>query len=163
MQLDDLLKKKGKGLSAGFEFLMPDNTQILFPPGTIEEQVICLKAQEKMIPEVASIIGKGLKFTDRIEAVRKSGIKRPHLFKPAEMAKEFYTDNHCNSCGICMKVCPTENITTPNGKPLWGDHCEMCLACMQWCPNEAIQFGEKSKEWGRYMNPFVNLKEMYII
>jgi ferredoxin len=163
MQLDDLLKKKGKNLSAAFEILMPDNTQILFPPGTKEEHDICLNEQEAIIPEVASIIGKGLIYTDLIKAIRKSGIKRPHLFKPAKMAKAFYTDNKCNSCGICMKVCPVEKITMVDGKPKWGDHCEMCLACMQWCPEEAIQFGEKSKEWGRYRNPFVNLKEMYII
>jgi MinD superfamily P-loop ATPase len=115
-----------------------------------------------MIPDAASIIGNKLRYTDLIEAARKSGSERPHVFKPAGMAKAFYTDNKCNSCGICMKVCPVENITISNGKPLWGDHCEMCLACMQWCPNEAIQFGEKSKEWGRYRNPCVDLKEMFI-
>jgi Pyruvate/2-oxoacid:ferredoxin oxidoreductase delta subunit len=163
MQLDDLLKKKGKGLSAGFEILMPDNTQIMFPPGTKEEQDTCLKAQEEMIPDAASIISIRLIYTDLIDAARKSGIKRPHVFKPAEMAKAFYTDNKCNSCGICLKVCPVINITIPDGKPVWGDHCEICLACMQWCPEEAIQFGEKSKEWGRYRNPFVNLKEISII
>jgi ferredoxin len=162
MQLDDLLREKGKGLSAGFEILMPDNTQILFPPGTKEEQDTCLKAQEEMIPEVASIIDKRLTYTDLVETVRKSGIQRPHVFKPAEMAKAFYTDNKCNSCGICAKVCPVENITMSDSSPKWSDNCEMCLACMQWCPAEAIQFGEKSKEWGRYRNPFIAIKEMFV-
>ncbi len=162
MQLDDLFKKKGKALSAAFEILMPDNTQIMFPPGTKEEQDTCLKAEEEKISDVVSIIGKRMVYTDLIEALRRSGRKRPHPFKPAEMAKEFYTDNKCNSCGICMKVCPVENIKMTDNKPIWADHCEMCLACMQWCPNEAIQFGEKSKEWGRYRNPFIDLKEMYI-
>jgi ferredoxin len=161
-QLDDLLKNKGKGLSSAFEILMPDNTQILFPPGTKEEQGLCLKAEEKKISDVASVIGKRMVYTDLIEAVRRSGSKRPHPFYPAEMVKAFYTDKNCNSCSICMKVCPVENITIPDGKPVWGNHCEMCLACMQWCPNEAIQFGEKSNEWGRYRNPCVDLTEMFI-
>ncbi|MBN1904661.1 MAG: 4Fe-4S dicluster domain-containing protein [Deltaproteobacteria bacterium] len=161
MQLDDLLKKKGKGLSAAFEILMPDNTQILFPPGTKAEQEACLKAQSEVIPDAASIIADGRIHRDLIEDARRSGKSRPHIFKPAEMAKAFYTDNKCNSCGICMKVCPMENISMIESKPLWGYHCEMCLACMQWCPNQAIQFGEKSKEWGRYRNPFIDLKEMF--
>jgi MinD superfamily P-loop ATPase len=78
------------------------------------------------------------------------------------MAKEFYTDNKCYSCGICMKVCPMENISMTDNKPLWGDHCEMSLACMHWCPNHAIQFGQNSSKWGRYTNTFIDLKEMFI-
>ncbi|NLA75714.1 MAG: 4Fe-4S binding protein [Deltaproteobacteria bacterium] len=161
LQLDNLLKQKGKGLSAGFELLMPDNTQILFPPGTKEEQDVRLRAQEEMIPELASIIVNGRIHTDVIDAAKRSGKERPHIFKPAEMAKEFHTDNKCNSCGICVKVCPVENITISDTKPAWGNNCEMCLACMQWCPNQAIQFGMNSSKWGRYTNPFIDLKEMF--
>ncbi len=162
VQLDDLLMKKGKDLSAAFEILMPDNTQIMFPPGTKEEQEECLKAQKDMIPEIASVLSNGIKHTDKIDTVRKSGQTRPHIFTPSVMAKEFYSDDKCDSCGKCAKVCPVNNITLSNGKPFWHYHCELCLACMQWCPHEAIQFGEKSKEWGRYRNPYVDINEMFL-
>jgi len=45
----------------------------------------------------------------------------------------------CTSCGLCMKVCPTKNITSkPNGHPIWGRNCLLCLYCEMKCPTEAI-------------------------
>ncbi|MCX5851720.1 MAG: 4Fe-4S binding protein [Deltaproteobacteria bacterium] len=45
----------------------------------------------------------------------------------------------CNSCGICIKKCPTKNITM-NKKdfPKWGRNCISCWYCEMSCPTEAI-------------------------
>ena len=47
--------------------------------------------------------------------------------------------NKCNSCGICIKECPTENISMDEDKhPTWGSNCILCLYCELKCPKEAI-------------------------
>ncbi len=51
----------------------------------------------------------------------------------------FLTSNKCTSCGLCMKVCPTKNITAnAKGHPVWGRNCLLCLYCEMKCPTEAI-------------------------
>lgn len=52
----------------------------------------------------------------------------------------------CNSCGVCMKVCPVGNIKADkSGKPVWGRNCIMCFYCDMKCPREAIVSPVRSK------------------
>lgn len=45
----------------------------------------------------------------------------------------------CTACGLCMEVCPTQNITKdPQGLPQWDRRCLVCLSCEMKCPHEAI-------------------------
>ncbi len=45
----------------------------------------------------------------------------------------------CTSCGLCMKVCPTRNISEDgDGGRVWGRDCILCFACERSCPKEAI-------------------------
>ena len=47
--------------------------------------------------------------------------------------------NKCNSCGICIEECPTENISMDkDDHPAWGSNCILCLYCALSCPEEAI-------------------------
>jgi len=76
------------------------------------------------------------------------------------MDRDFWTDNKCNGCEICGRVCPVGNIVFESGKPAWQHRCEQCLACIQWCPQEAIQYGKKTPAYERYHHPEVKLKDM---
>ena len=157
-QIDSLLKMKGSRLSAGFEICMPDNTQIMFPPGSPEQQERCFRSQQQVMPEIASVVNNG---TANYNGTDQKP-SRPHDFNPREMEKNFHFDEKCNSCGICEKVCPVRNIKiNSNGKPEWQGKCELCLACMQWCPEEAIQFGDKTSSWGRYHHPEIRVQELF--
>lgn len=43
------------------------------------------------------------------------------------------------SCGLCMKLCPTANITRDGaGRPAWGRNCLFCFTCEMKCPTDAI-------------------------
>lgn len=45
----------------------------------------------------------------------------------------------CDSCGICIKKCPTGNITmNKKSFPTWGRNCISCWYCEMSCPLEAI-------------------------
>jgi len=74
--------------------------------------------------------------------------------------KGFSQNGRCNSCGICQKLCPSNNIELFEGKPICGDNCEQCMGCLQFCPQEAIELG-KSKGKRRYHNPRVKAAELF--
>ncbi len=45
----------------------------------------------------------------------------------------------CNVCGICVKLCPTGNISEDKkGRPRWGRNCLLCFSCEMKCPQDAI-------------------------
>ena len=52
--------------------------------------------------------------------------------------RSFRTNENCNGCGICARVCPVNNIKMVDGKPVWQHHCETCYGCYGWCPKNAI-------------------------
>jgi flavodoxin/Pyruvate/2-oxoacid:ferredoxin oxidoreductase delta subunit len=45
----------------------------------------------------------------------------------------------CTACGLCVKGCPTGNITEDQeGRPVWGRSCLLCLNCEMKCPQDVI-------------------------
>jgi ferredoxin len=72
----------------------------------------------------------------------------------------FWTDDKCNGCGICSRVCPVTNIEMVDRRPVWHHHCEKCLACIQWCPCASIQFKDVTLKRKRYHHPDVKLSDM---
>lgn len=72
---------------------------------------------------------------------------------------KFQTNENCNGCGICTKVCPVGNIMQKDGKPVWLHRCEHCLACYNWCPHQAIQGGITTKGY-YYRHPKIKLQEI---
>jgi len=76
------------------------------------------------------------------------------------MDKKFFADGRCDSCGICAKVCPVDNIKMLKGKPSWNHKCQQCMACLHWCPKEAIQYGKMTRGRRRYHHPLIKLNEI---
>ncbi len=78
------------------------------------------------------------------------------------MATRFYTDDKCNGCGICAKVCPVENISfNTEGKPVWGRNCEQCVKCIHLCPEESIQWFSVTESRRRYKNPQIKIEDLF--
>jgi NAD-dependent dihydropyrimidine dehydrogenase PreA subunit/flavodoxin len=72
----------------------------------------------------------------------------------------FYADDRCNTCKVCEKVCPMENINIIDNKPIWGDNCISCFACIHWCPQKAIQIANLTRKMQRYHHPKVKVNEI---
>ena len=77
-----------------------------------------------------------------------------------KMDRKFWVDDRCNHCGLCVNICPAQNIDMQNEKLIWHNHCEQCLACIQWCPQAALQYGKKTSAYTRYHNPEVKVKDL---
>jgi ferredoxin len=50
----------------------------------------------------------------------------------------------CNSCGICVAMCPTDAINPVNIQQIDPIKCIRCCACVRNCPLDAIEFTEKA-------------------
>ncbi|OGJ86337.1 MAG: hypothetical protein A2268_01500 [Candidatus Raymondbacteria bacterium RifOxyA12_full_50_37] len=164
VQLQQLMARNGRELASGFDLVMPSNYIPWGSPGPRRVwEPRCSAALEKL---------------SRIAGIVRSQEKRPvekgplwHrvvftlLYKLShnqipKMDKSFWVDEKCNSCGICVKICPSKNITMSDTKPVWNHGCEQCLACIQWCPRLAIQFGKKTPRYERYHHPEITLRDM---
>ncbi|WPK69210.1 Ferredoxin-type protein NapF [Eubacterium callanderi] len=100
---------------------------------------------------LASFIIKGERF---LKVVHKwsamSHIINPVFYGAFMNSKGFLTTSACIGCGICVEVCPLNNIKLKNGRPDWGGNCTHCMACISNCPNKAIEFGKKTVGKKRY-------------
>lgn len=46
----------------------------------------------------------------------------------------------CNSCGACVKKCPTNAISAENPRKTNKEYCIACARCIEICPTHARQF-----------------------
>ena len=79
-----------------------------------------------------------------------SGPVNPAFYALFVKGGPFRVSERCTGCGQCAKRCPLNNITLPNGRPVWGGSCTHCMACICYCPAEAIEYGKKSLGKPRY-------------
>lgn len=76
--------------------------------------------------------------------------------------KRFRVNEKCIGCGICVEVCPCNNIKLIDKKPKFYENCAHCLSCFHLCPEEAIYMKNFTiRNRRRYKNPDVDLKELF--
>ena len=135
------------------QIIMPENYIAMFNVPQAEEARQIVSKAEPDIDCAISAIREGQAFPtprnnpyDRI----MSGPVNPIFYSFCVKAKAFAAGDACIGCGQCAKLCPTNNITIQNGRPVWGGDCTHCMACICHCPVEAIEYGKKSVGKPRY-------------
>jgi ferredoxin len=60
------------------------------------------------------------------------------------LAKMFFADERCTSCGTCERNCPQGAVRLIGRarRPYWTYDCQNCMRCMSNCPTDAIQGGQ---------------------
>ncbi|MPN11374.1 hypothetical protein SDC9_158675 [bioreactor metagenome] len=53
------------------------------------------------------------------------------------------TNDKCNNCGICVKVCPMGSISSENVREYTGI-CIKCGACIKKCPQNAKYYDDEN-------------------
>lgn len=149
-------------ISYSNEILMTDN---FLPFYKMESQLA--KESSKNIPHNISLI------VDDVKNNKKRLLKKP-LWKKGVSAiaqtfydvalgkkeKIFIIEESCNSCGVCEKVCPVDNIIVEKGnKPKFFNNCQFCMACPNLCPPRAIRL-KNQRSGERFRNKNVSLDEI---
>jgi ferredoxin/flavodoxin len=166
-RLSEAIGSRGGKLAAGFVVRMPAN--YIHDAGALPVflQKMMFRNWKKRADKIADHIsnrkiGLQAKFNPVMTNIFSKRIDKQYLgggLSP-DIDMNFWTDNKCNGCRICLRVCPTRNIIMANDKPAWQHHCEKCLTCIQWCPKQAIQFKNVTVKRKRYHHPDVKLSDV---
>jgi len=159
-QLKNILKDKNCTLSYFTSLFMPGNYIIEYSGLDKDRTDKRLKKIKEQLPDICNSITHRHKNNVNKKFEFISNLFFNSMYKQADVWHAgFCVTDECIGCGICAKVCPFDNITIKDKKPVWGNKCEHCVACIQWCPNKAVEYGKRTLKRRRYTNPDVSLKE----
>ena len=135
------------------QIIMPENYIAMFnAPQAKEARQIVGKAEPDIDRVISDIVANQAFPQPRNNIYDRfiSGPVNPIFYSFFVKANAFTAGSTCTGCGQCARLCPTNNITIQNGKPVWGGNCTHCMACICRCPAEAIEYGKKSLGKPRY-------------
>ena len=148
-----LCREKGLVYMGTAQIVMPENFIAMFNAPTVEEARRIVAKAEPFIDRAIAAIRAGHMFSpprkklyDRIA----SSAVNPVFYLLFVKANPFTASDVCIGCGKCEKLCPLNNITLQNARPVWGSNCTQCMACICYCPTRAIEYGKKSVGKPRY-------------
>ncbi|WP_054696457.1 EFR1 family ferrodoxin [Syntrophomonas palmitatica] len=164
VQLKNVMNSKGLTLSSAWSVILPSNYIPWGGPGPLHEQNERFQKARIKLTSIAQKIHERSKMPvekgplwQRIIFTFLYKITFPIVHK---MDDNFWVDDRCNQCGLCVKLCPAHNIKFDNEKLVWQNRCEQCFTCLQWCPQEALQYGKKTPAYERYHHPEVKMKDL---
>lgn len=135
------------------QIIMPENYISMFNAPQVEEARRIVAKAEPDIDRLHSSIADHQAFPvprNNLYDHFMSGPVNQIFYSFFVKSKAFMAGNTCTGCGQCARLCPTNNITIQNGRPVWGGGCTHCMACICRCPAEAIEYSKKSIGKPRY-------------
>lgn len=165
-----LLKKKNYDAFYVDHLTMPININV---PGWNLWKVPDKDKQDKMISVAksclqdicSSVIEGKRKIEGRSPFSRFFGVFQRIGLEPfTNYAKKFFLcdSEKCTRCGLCYRMCPTNNITIDQDKgAVFGPDCIICMKCYNFCPVSAVLVDKGSKDvkkYRRYKGPAPEIK-----
>jgi len=150
----DLLKDIDVEVIYAEHFLMPNNVGNIFifrkqSPEKLEKYVTnANKKMENVCRDIKDGIIRRRGFSS---ASKLLGCIQGKLWQgdsrkvePSKFSAEVWSKNRvkirkeCNSCGLCVKICPVGNFSSEQGEVKPNGNCIVCYRCINKCPQRAI-------------------------
>ena len=151
-----LASEKGFTYMGTVEVEMPQNYIVMFKTGTPEENKAKIEAALPVLTNISVAVRNCRELPDPgmkgWELLSTKMVLAPY-YKYFISAKAFTATDKCIGCGKCASLCPLDNITLQDGKPVWEEHCTHCMACINLCPKEAVEYGKGTHGKLRYHGP----------
>ena len=152
---DEMFRNK-KMLPMGHaEIVMPNNyvASDHYKPNDEEEILYRIENAAHEARAIALRIKTGRKLSARHIFLFEKIVTLP--FTPVwtrlmQPSKPFRVSDKCAGCGKCAALCPVNNITLVDKKPVWNAPCAHCMACICNCPVEAIDYGDVTQKKDKY-------------
>ncbi|MCG8568979.1 MAG: EFR1 family ferrodoxin [Spirochaetes bacterium] len=164
-----ILKNRGYTLKYSFQINMSSNFYVPlfspFKPYTGKKLNITNEKAKKRIEQAVTKINQQKPFiqgTDPISILigwlqrvffRKFEFMLTNLF--------FVNETSCTDCGLCIKMCPVNNIERKVQKITFLNKCILCFRCYNLCPVNAINCGKRtinSEKYIRFKGPVEKMK-----
>ncbi|MCL2806831.1 MAG: EFR1 family ferrodoxin [Coriobacteriia bacterium] len=161
--IDELLVSRGAALNYTANVRMMGNVGLVSP----SQATICkrLDEMERQLEVIATAISyRQENYFPRANKLLAWAVRHFAEFRRKHIL--FRIHKRCNGCGICVLVCPAQNIqlnlegSVPVA-PIRSNKCEACLACVHWCPASAIS--TSGRVHTSYHNPRVLPGELHQI
>ena len=160
-QIRKLLQAKNKVLAASFHVKMISIYLPLSNLPSTDKVTRHLLAADKHIKEISAALMRGTTTNATEYMYLPSRLMHNHwTSRKSVIDQNFSCDMNCRACGLCEKICPTQNIQLQDGRPVWQHHCTECLACLHVCPEKAINLGRHTKGRTRYHHPDIKISEL---
>jgi len=165
-EAEELFARRGIVLHAGYSVPMVNNCTVIGGAPPPEKQAAALVRARKRVERICRSIEAGTRHIDKgipgLNWFLSNRLRGKAITQiPGLAARQFTTDQNCNGCAVCVKVCPMKNVTMAGPRPVWHDRCEQCYACLQWCPKKAIQvIGKPTQDRRRYRHPDARLSDI---
>lgn len=146
-----ILKKHNIKVTNEFHYCMPYN--IIFRHGNHMAYRMWEVAKQIIPIDASRVIDNKPNALDRVFMGRfVAWIMRIEHWGGRFNGKRYKVNAQCINCNMCVKICPTKNITVKDGKLKFGNKCLMCMRCAHLCPKNAIDIGwfNKWKVNGKY-------------
>lgn len=151
-----LYRSLKKRADAVYSVAMP-NTYVCLPGFDVDAPdvasgKVCRTAER--LPEIAHNIRERIHCHNVVRGAfpwMKTYLLRPFFNRFLIGDRPFRTDEkRCTRCGLCQKLCPTQNIRLSSAGIRWGQtECVGCLRCYHSCPTRAIDWGRQTLRKGQ--------------
>lgn len=139
--------------------IMPNN-YVLLPGFNIDTDIVKESKLEEAalrIRKIAAFISEQSTHIYDVQegsfAALRTALVYPLFKKWGINPRKWHANGNCVNCGKCVDICPNTNITSEDGKPVWGNNCLSCCACFHVCPFKAINYGKATQNKGQYLFP----------